>query len=538
MAHPDQYFKTHPEYYGYSRISRKREPETLCLTAPGLIETAVENLSVRIEAMKTRPEYLCLGFRDSWNMCQCERCTAPISLPDGSVLKCGSLNPQEDCKYYSTRYLLFAGEIARRLKKKYPEMMFSGSGYMYGAEPPACEIPEFLLIGFCPIGGVDSRYPILSAKQAPVWTRRLVEWSNRFPGRIWYYEYYRSYFSGHADITGIGSIRDKDSQDLRDLKDKLKGPGVISELTPDSERKFSNHTMKSEWDANTIGAWLTARLMWNPHQNLGELEDQFLSRTYREAAPAMKKFYDLLYKAWSDPARKTDKGYSIFQTPYQKACFEALCEAENLAKHPHSKIMIQRLKAQWLLAKNKAGVNTVPQMSREEKFMEPSATCYETSLVLDTFLVPGYFDWGKTVSPKCATELRLLTDGEKLYFRITAKNPKAVFRKNPGDSAPSGDLVQITLRVGRDQHLFTFDGEGNFHSVKSYPVKPVLTVVKGPSGYQAVLALSLSDLKIDPKESSTFPSIFVIRRAYDGTDEEISTLTGAFPGLIKEKLSF
>ncbi len=538
MAHPDRYFKTHPEYYGYSKISGKREPETLCLTAPGLIDVAVENLSKRIDAMRVPPEYLNIGFRDSWNMCQCEKCTAPIPLADGKVLECKSLTPQEDCRYYSTRYLLFAGEIARRLKKKYPDMLFSGSGYFYSAEPPACDIPEFFLIGFCPIGGVDSRYPILSANQNPVWKRRLTEWGSRFPGRVWFYEYYRSYFSGYAEITGIGSIRQKIGQDLRDLKEKIKGPGVISELTPDSDRKFSNHTMKSEWDANTIGAWLIARLMWNPYQDLARLEEQFFSRTYREAAPAMKKFYELLYKAWSDPARKTDKGYSIFQAPYEKVCFEALCEAENLAQHPHSKIMIQRLKAQWLLAKSKAGVNTVPQMSREEKFMEPSATCYETSLVLDMFAVPGYFDWGKTVPPKYATELRLLSDGEKLYIRVDAKNPNAVFRKKAGDAAPSGDLVQIVLQIGRGRHSFTLDGEGNFHTSKSYESKPVLAVAKNKSGYQAVLALPFASLGIDLKNTMTFPSIAVIRRAYDGKTEEISTLSGIFPGLIKEKLSF
>lgn len=278
MAHPDRYFKTNPEFFGFSKLTGKREPETLCLTNPELLETAVENLKKRIRAFKEKPDLFTIGFRDSWNMCQCEKCLAPIPLSGGGTLIRKSDNPQEDPLYFSTRYWLFVNQIVERLKQDFPETMFAGSGYFYAAEPPACELDPAVIVSCCPIGGVNGRYPLLDKRQSPVWKRRLEQWSKRFPGRLLFYEYYRSYASGFAEISGTSGIEQKIVHDLRDLK-RLGGIGVNSELTPDSERKFSNHTMKSEWDANSVSAWILARLIWNPGGKSARLA-RLLPRTH------------------------------------------------------------------------------------------------------------------------------------------------------------------------------------------------------------------------------------------------------------------
>ena len=290
MAHPDRYFKTNPEFFGFSKLTGKREPETLCLTNPELLETAVENLKKRIRAFKEKPDLFTIGFRDSWNMCQCEKCLAPIPLSGGGTLIRKSDDPQEDPLYFSTRYWLFVNQIVKRLKQDFPETMFAGSGYFYAAEPPACELDPAVIVSCCPIGGVNGRYPLLDKRQSPVWKRRLEQWSKRFPGRLLFYEYYRSYASGFAEISGTSGIEQKIVHDLRDLK-RLGGIGVNSELTPDSERKFSNHTMKSEWDANSVSAWILARLIWNPAENPRALRDYYLERTFRHSDRTRKEMF-------------------------------------------------------------------------------------------------------------------------------------------------------------------------------------------------------------------------------------------------------
>lgn len=543
MAHPDRYFKTNPEFFGFSKLTGKREPETLCLTNPELLEVAVGNLKKRIRAFKEKPDLFTIGFRDSWTMCQCEKCLAPIPLPGGGTLTRKSDDPQEDPLYFSTRYWLFVNQIVERLKQDFPETMFAGSGYFYAAEPPACELDPAVIVSCCPIGGVNGRYPLLDKRQSPVWKRRLEQWSKRFPGRLLFYEYYRSYASGFAEISGTSGIEQKIVHDLRDLK-RLGGIGVNSELTPDSERKFSNHTMKSEWDANSVSAWILARLIWNPAENPRALRDYYLERTFREAAPQMKRFYDLLDEGFrKSDGKRPDFIHTVIQTGLEKKCFDALCEAEKTARHPNSLSMIRSLKKQWITARGRLGANTVPRMESEEKFMDFHATCYETSLIIDDFRLPGYFNWGKTTPAARRTEARLLTDGTMLYIRLTAENPSPeLMEKSAPDLWPSGDHIELRFENRGKTFCFAVDGNGNrydsLNSDRKWESGWKVLTARNNDGWTALLAIPLKALGVEPGNRNTFPSLLLIRRSHDGTRVQESTPKGIFPGQRQTPLTF
>ncbi len=539
MAHPDKYFKTHPEFFNYSKMSQKREPNTLCLTAPGLVDLAVSNLTFRIKELygEEGPDTFHIGFRDSTLMCQCDDCLAPIKLKDGTTIECKSLDVAKDCRYYSTRYYTFISQISDELHKVFPRTIFVGSGYLYAAQPPACDIPEYMWVDFCPIGGVDGRHPILSEKQAPVWSARLKEWAVRFPGRIYYYEYWCSYGAGHASIAGLGSWRDKMVQDMRDMKHILKGPGISCELTPDSTRKFSNHTMQSEWDGGTAYRWLCARLMWDPDQDPDALIGYCLNRTYREAAPAMKKFYEALNVHFRDPTRPGRGGIPFYATQHAKDAHAAIEEAERSVKHPTSAILIQRLKTIFMECKALSATDTVPKMDKAEHYTEHNATCWDpvTSLVQNDFRVPDYFNWGGTSVPCRATELRFLTDGKTLFIRYQADAKDCVRRQNAA-GRPNGDYISIRFNFpNRQWRTITFDGTAVADSATN-------NVVHYPGdladGYVGVLAVPLADLKIDIEDPKTFPEIILDRRCFDGERAEISTLKGRFINETSGKLCF
>lgn len=119
------------------------------------------------------------------------------------------------------------------------------------------------------------------------------------------------------------------------------------------------------------------------------------------------------------------------------------------ARHPNSLSMIRSLKKQWITARGRLGANTVPRMESEEKFMDFHATCYETSLIIDDFRLPGYFNWGKTTPAARRTEARLLTDGTMLYIRLTAENPSPeLMEKSAPDLWPSGDHIELRFETG------------------------------------------------------------------------------------------
>ncbi len=505
MAHPTKYFKTNPEFYSYSKLKKTRVPETLCVTAPGLVDVAVKNLADRIAAGGgEKVESLGIGFRDSWLCCQCDKCTAPIPLKDGSTLQCKSLNPEHDPKYYSTRFWLFIGEIAKRLKAIYPKMKFIGSGYMYAAEPPACDIPDFMYVSFCPIGEVDSSRPLLDENQKPRWRNRLLEWNRRFPGRVFFYEYWCSYSAGFAGIRSIKRIPII-RQNLLDLKNVLKGFGIESELTPDSPRTFSNHSMESEWDACSIDRWILARLIWDPAANVNQLAKRYISRTYREAAPLMRKFYvQLMKNEWDDSVPRRQR--NVFNCKEPEKARRYLAEALEAARHPNSRKMIERLIGQWEIAREKHGVRTVPMMSKEEHFREPGATCWETCLTLPEFKVPGYFTWGVAVNPAHKTEVRMLTDGTSLFLRLDGKVGKK-----------GGDWVYLSL----------FPKEKNLNPWR----------VKHPfDGKPKVFEIPLRDLGIDRSDRGTYPTYYFLR--YDAESGEESTVDGAKFGVKSGTVSF
>ena len=544
MAHPDRYFKNSPEFFGYSRLTGKREPETLCLTNPELLETAVGNLKKRLKAFRETPDLFTIGFRDSWSMCQCEKCLAPIPLPGGGTLIRKSDDPQVDPLYFSTRYWIFVNQIARRMKRDFPETLFAGYGYFYGAEPPMCELDPAVIVSFCPIGGVNARYPLLDKRQSPVWRRRLKEWNRRFPGRIFLYEYYRSYASSFAEISGVSVIERKIVHDLRALK-AMNGPGILSELTPDSEKKFSGHTMKSEWDANSVSAWILARLFWNPAQDPRALRDYYLERTFREAAAPMKEFYDLLDKGFrKSDGKRPNFVNTVIHTGMEKKCFDALCRAERAAKHPNSLSMIRALKTQWQLVRGRLGMNSVPRMDQEEKFTDFHATCYESALIVDDFRIPGYFNWGKTPPAPHKTEARLLTDGTTLYIRITAEHPSPVFMAESGSEAwPLGDHVEIRFEKGARTYCFAVDGNGNHYDSLNSDRRwssgwKVLASDSGGGAWRALLAIPLKALEIEPENRKTFPSFLIIRREKYGAGTPGSTPGGVFPGKRQAALAF
>lgn len=505
MAHPQKYFKTNPEFFGFSRLKNRREAETLCLTAPGLVDVAVSNLANRIDSMGGDSiESLSIGFRDTWTCCQCENCTAPIPLKDGTRLECKSLDPQADCKYYSTRFWLFAGEIATRLRARYPKMVFIGSGYMYSAEPPACDIPDFMYVDFCPIGNVNARVTLLDERQNSTWRNRILEWHRRFPGRLYYYEYWCSYAAGFANIRGLGGVP-VIRQNMIDLKDRLHGVGIDSELTPDSPRTFSNHSMESEWDACTVDRWVIARLMWNPNASAKKLTRRFLDRTYREASQKMTEFYVQLAKNEWDPSLSR-KARNVFNCKEPMKARRLLDEALAAAKHPNSRKMIERLIGQWEIAREKCGVRVVPLMDKQEHFREPGATCWETCLTLPDFMKPGYFTWGVGQKPARSTQVRMLTDGTSLFLRVDGE----VGRKG-------GDWLYLSV----------------VPKVKGCnPWRKKLTL----SGTPQVLEIPLSDLGVDRSVRGTFPTYFFLR--HDGETGEESTVGGAKFGRPSGTVSF
>jgi len=507
VARPKEDFAAHPEYFGYNASTKRREQDTLCLTAPGLVDLAVKKYLARFaesEKDGCPVEAFLLGMRDSWVCCQCETCAAPIVLADGT-----KVGPNDGEVHASTRYWTFVRDVCTKLREQRPDIRYYGWGYFYGLTPPACELPKWLHCEFCPYGGFNAN-PYLDPKQNAGFRTRLEKWNELLPGHVSYLEYWFCESSGGVPgIRGIGSA-ERWQRNMQDMAHVLKGPGLESFIGPDSTRSCNGFLpIRAEWDAAPMIRWLATRLMWNPDQDLGALKKFYYTRTYREAAGTMEKYTELLGRLTHNSSLRP-KQRTALNSNERKQLEELLQKAYAEAQHPNAKEMIKRQLDHWMLAKKSSGVEAVAVVAKDEPHREIKNISWQNALELPEFQVPGYFTWGKPQKAKAATVIHAQHDGDGLFLRIGCQTQKTdgdwiLVRVNSGPEAPKGAKGLSRVITAAD---------------------PDVKATKG--GYALVLEIPFAQLGIDLNKSGTFPTYEFVR--HDAATDELSTPKGHYIG--------
>ena len=507
VARPKEDFAAHPEYFGYDATTKKRVGETLCLTAPGLVDLAVRKYLARFEESEAdgQPvEAFLLGMRDSWTCCQCETCAAPITLPDGR-----KVGPNDGEVHASTRYWTFVRDVCAKLREKRPDIRYYGWGYFYGRTPPACELPKWLHCEFCPYSGFNA-HPYLDPKQAEGFRKCLTKWTELLPGHVSYLEYWFCESSGGVpSIRGVGSAA-RWQRNMQDMAHVLKGPGLESFIGPDSLRSCNGFLpIRAEWDAAPMIRWLATRLMWNPDQDLAALKRFYYTRTYREAADTMEEYTELLGRLTHNGSIRP-KARTAINSNECKKLEELLQAAYAKAVHPNAKEMIKRQLDHWMLAKKSSGAETVAVVAKDEPHREIGNVSWQNALEFPEFQVPGYFTWGKPQKAKAATVIHAQQDGEGLFLRIGCRTSKT-----------DGDWISVRIQPGPDAPK---DAKGLVRTITAKD--PDVKVTKG--GYALVLEIPFAQLGIELGKSGTFPTYEFVR--YDAASGELSTPKGRYIG--------
>ena len=73
-------------------------------------------------------ELIRIGPGDNWFCCQCERCLAPLTLPDGSRLECQDPDSIKDPLFRSTQIMMFVNEAMETWKQLRPDSPDSLAG--------------------------------------------------------------------------------------------------------------------------------------------------------------------------------------------------------------------------------------------------------------------------------------------------------------------------------------------------------------------------------------------------------------------------
>ncbi len=133
-AQPETY---HPEYYAL--VGGKRTPTQICTTNPDVIKLAMKAAD-KFFAERPHADSFPVEPNDTLEFCQCEKCVALD--PEGQ--------DADGLPLVTDRVIIFANEVARELRKKYPGKYVGLFAYNNHSLPPVKVKPEpEVLVSVC-----------------------------------------------------------------------------------------------------------------------------------------------------------------------------------------------------------------------------------------------------------------------------------------------------------------------------------------------------------------------------------------------------
>lgn len=521
LAGPLQsYFKDHPEYFGYDPQKGGRHgvsggEGTLCLTHPGLAKVYAAEVAKQIREREARTgrqvDVYFIGPGDNWFCCLCDECVKPVKLPQGGELAMKDRDPTKDSLFRSTQIYMFLNEVTQLLKSEVPHVKVAALAYIHMAEPPAVDIHPDLMIYYAPYPTSTMHWPLLDDKQAKVWRDRFITWLKKTKN-LGFYEYF------YSKPTTLAFYAGANLKALLDNGVSPDGSVIYTEFDNDRGRAGIGENALG-WDVGAMNTWVIARLFWNPNQDVDQLYRYYIQRTYRDAAPAMLEYYELIKSVWQNPNDRTfDHAHTSIQALYQAVIVkkgheakvqEILKRAEASATHPHSQTLIRRMRDQYTSfskGMNRLIIANIPELAHDGDRFE--SVQWEKPAVLDDFKVTRR--QGEILTASQPTTLKAAHDGKSLYLRFTAvdsgiADAKAA-PKDDAENFPAGDHGEVWFQLGRDVYLFAFDCNGNVYDAKNYDrdwnSNWRVVTTKTDTGWEAIAVIPLETFGLKPGQET------------------------------------
>ncbi len=256
-------FEAHPEYLAL--VDGKRQGQKFCVSNPDLRKLVVD---YALERLEREPDVDSISMEpsDGGGFCQCDRCA-----------KVGSI---------SSQVVLLANEVAEAVAERYPGKYVSILAYNYHTAPPEMPLHSNLVVTIC-AGQLTGNWKPHELFDA--WAAR---GANTHGAGFGVFEYY-SNIVGNQFLPG--GPRASDIAYLR---------RTILDFYQRGARRLRSGTAYSNGTVS-LGAYLASRMLWDvtASERLDEIYREFLEKTFGAAAPAMDRFFRLIYRFESDEPR-------------------------------------------------------------------------------------------------------------------------------------------------------------------------------------------------------------------------------------------
>ena len=323
-----KYFKEHPEYYAYNK--GKRIPNgQLCLSNPEVLRICKEAF---LKMIADNPG------------CQ----IYDISQNDGAHLYCEC----EECKKIESQYgghsglmLWFVNQVAREVKKTYPDVLVATMAYLYTRQAPKNIVPDDNVVIRMGVPEACFAHPIEAecfvysyAMDGKDILKDLKDWEKIAP-RLYIWDYMVDYKLPTIPYPNFSIL----AQNIRTYRDHHV-EGIFAQACGRS-RGGEFEELKN---------WVLMKLMWNPDQDVNSLVKDFVYGYYGTSAAKVFEYYKMCQDLVTPDTHFNHNMLAdnpLFTNSFIDKSFEILNQAEDVADNAEIRERVYKVKMQPLSLK-------------------------------------------------------------------------------------------------------------------------------------------------------------------------------------------
>jgi len=280
---PESYYAEHPEYFSYRRASNSRTTGQRCLTNPDVLRITIENVCERIRNAPADYSIMSVTQNDNNDVCECPDCLAMDALYGGP----------------SGTNIWFVNQVADAVKAEFPDwnIQIDTFAYDYTTHAPVNILPrDNVIVRLCTIGSCFC-HPIAEcghgrslsvienyAKKESAYAKDFKDWSalcKQSGAKLYVWDYTTHFKCYSMPFPNLHVLADN----IQFFIDNSVY-GVFEQGNYDGGRN-------GEFDS--LRAFILAKLLWNPQENVDHLINAFMAAYYGPAsAPYVKQYLDFI----------------------------------------------------------------------------------------------------------------------------------------------------------------------------------------------------------------------------------------------------
>ena len=260
---PSEFFAEHPEYYSERNGKRTTERAQLCLTNPDVVRIVTERVLARIR-QDPSAKLFSVSQNDWAGWCECEKCRE-IDEREGSP---------------SGTMIHFVNQVAEAVEKEFPDVWIETLAYQYTRHPPKTLKPRHNVVPrLCTIE-CDFSVPLDNSTYAQ--NQKFVEdiegWS-AITDKLYVWDYTTNFGHYLGPHPNFGCLQGN-AQFFHDNH-------VVGLFEQGAYQ--APHAEFAE-----LRAWILAKLLWDPDQDVAPLYEDFFQGYYGPAAKPIRQYFDEL----------------------------------------------------------------------------------------------------------------------------------------------------------------------------------------------------------------------------------------------------